>query len=164
MNRLAVIGLLFVMTLTLFPFHVRAAESQEKDAVAYKQAYNLVLQEKWDKARSNMVRLGRDLARHGRPEYEAKIQAMEEGQETDVRLAALYALQDIGEPEPLNPILNLYDSTKSPQLRSRIVFMLQDFKAPEAFAKLRSIALTDPDPHARRIALIAMDLSLAKAS
>ena len=149
MNRLAVMGLLFVMTLTLFPFHVRAAESQEKDAVAYKQAYNLVLQEKWDKAfsamealvrdfpesawtddarfwqcyareklgqafetvfrcyqefinaypesewaddaRSNMVRLGRDLARHGRPEYEAKIQAMEEGQETDVRLAALYA-------------------------------------------------------------------------
>ena len=69
----------------------RLSQRMEEERVG-QEFINAYPESEWaDDARSNMVRLGRDLARHGRPEYEAKIQAMEEGQETDVRLAALYA-------------------------------------------------------------------------
>src|SRR4030042_3372238 len=214
MKRSAVIGIIVFLASTVLPGPLGAAESQEKDAVAYKQAYNLVLQEKWadalkameemvknysksawvddarfwqcyareklnqsqeeifrcyqefinayadsewaDDARANMVRVGSALAKAGKHEYEAKIQAMEEDQETDVKLAALYALKALGDLESLPTLISLYDTAKLAQLKSQIIFMLQDFKSSEAFVKLKSIALSDPDPQARRMALISM--------
>src|SRR4030067_2004562 len=145
--RLTVIGMLVFLAAFLSPRPFLGNESQEKEShkqdydVAYKQAYDLVLREKWadalkameglvknysksawvddarfwqcyareklnqspetvykcyqdfinaypesewtDDARANMVRVGRALARAGKPEYEAKIQSMEEDQETD---------------------------------------------------------------------------------
>jgi HEAT repeat protein len=172
MNRLTVRGLVLVSALTLLPFDVRAQRGQEKDALAYRQAYNLVLEEKWDEAlkamedlvknyakstwaddarfwqcqareklgqsgeevfkcyqefiaafaeseltddaRSNMVRLGRGLVKAGKPEYEAIIQTLEEDQRADVRLAALYALRDIGEKESLQTIIDLMIRLRTP--------------------------------------------------
>src|SRR4030067_1733291 len=172
--RLTVIGMLVFLACFPSPRPLLGNESQEKDA--YKQAYDLVLQEKWadalkameelvknysksawvddarfwqcyareklsqsredvfrcyqefinayaesewaDDAPANMVRLGRDLAQAGQPEYEAMIQALEEDQTADVKLAALSALQDIGDPESLETIITLYDATKSAQPRN----------------------------------------------
>ncbi|MBN2408128.1 MAG: HEAT repeat domain-containing protein, partial [Candidatus Aminicenantes bacterium] len=214
MSRLAAVGTAVFLILMSAPRHTSADEAQDKDAIAYKQAYNFILESKWaealkameavakdfpksawfddarfwqcysreklgqalesvfkcyqefidaypksewaDDARANMVRLSHELSKRGKPEYRAKIRALEENQETDVRLAALYALQEIGDPDSLKTLIDLYDTAKNTQLKSRILFMLQDFKSPEAAAKLKEIALNDPDPQARRYALIAM--------
>jgi len=215
-NRWVIVGAFLSLAAAAWPGSVGAGQSREreKDAIAYREAYNLVLQEKWeeaikamdnlikefpksswgddavfwkcyareklgqtpesvfqcyqefitahpqsewaDDARANMVRLGSALAKAGKVEYEAKVRTLEEDQEVDVRLAALYALKDLGDSESLKTIIDLYDTTKNPHLRSRIVFMLQDFKSPEAFAKLKDIALNDPDPQSRRMALLSM--------
>src|SRR4030042_3366954 len=57
MKRSAVIGIIVFLASTVLPGPLGAAESQEKDAVAYKQAYNLVLQEKWADALKAMEEL-----------------------------------------------------------------------------------------------------------
>ena len=191
-----------------------ATEEQDKDTFAYKQAYSLVLSEKWaealkameavtadfpksswieaarywqcysreklgqsledvfkcyqtfvnaypqskwaDDARANLVRAGHELAKAGKIQYEAALQSLEKTDQEDVRLAALYALQDSGDPEALKTILSLYDKTGDPRLKSRIIFMLQDSDSPEAFAKLSQIALNNPDVKARKSAIMAV--------
>jgi TolA-binding protein len=144
-----------VLTVSAAAFPAVTENPQEKDAVAYKAAYNLILDSKWEEARKamedlarnfpksgwvddarywscyaleklnraqeevfrhyqefikiypasqwvneaqvNMIRIGEALARAGKPEYEAIIQGMRAGQEEDVKLTALYALQNIGD-------------------------------------------------------------------
>jgi outer membrane protein assembly factor BamD (BamD/ComL family) len=216
-NRWTTVGILAagLIVATFIPGH--SAEAQDKDAIAYKQAYNFVLQEKWtealkamedvartypksawvddarfwqcysrekldqplenvfkcyqkftqaypgsewaDDARSNMIRLGRALAKAGKPEYEAIIQSMRKDEEADVKLAALYALMDIGDTDALKTIINLYDNTENSKLKNQIVFMLHEFDSPEAFAKLSAIALKDPDLRVRKSAVMALGSS-----
>ena len=189
-------------------------ESQDKDAVAYKQAYALVLEEKWaaaktamdelvrqfpksawvddarfwscyalekvgqsqesvfkcyqdfvqkypesewaDEAKSNMIRVAQSLAKAGRPEYQTIIEAYEDAAKDDIKLTALYALQNIGDEEALKTILSIYDKAGSRRLKSQIVFMLEEMESPEAFAKLREIALRESDEDVRRNALFAI--------
>ncbi|MGZ5498567.1 MAG: HEAT repeat domain-containing protein, partial [Candidatus Aminicenantales bacterium] len=187
---------------------------QEKDSIAYKQAYSLVLEEKWspakaamddlvrqfpksawvddarfwscysqeklgqsaevvfkcyqkfiddypesdwtDDAKSNMIRLAQGLAKTGKPEYETIIKTFQAEDEDDVKMTALYALQDMGDTDALKTIIGLYDKASSAKLKSQIVFMLEEMESPEALAKLRDIAMREPDEEVRRSALFAI--------
>lgn len=191
-----------------------AIPGQEKDAIAYKQAYSLVLEEKWapaktamdelirqhpkstwaddarfwscysleklgqpmesvfkcyqdfvnkypesdwaDDAKSNMIRIGQSLAKAGKPEYQTIIESYEDAATDDIKLTALYALQNIGDEEALKTIVEIYDKAKDRKLKSQIVFMLEEMESPEAFAKLREIALREPDEEVRRSAFFAI--------
>jgi tetratricopeptide (TPR) repeat protein len=181
---------------------------QEKDAIAYKQAYALVLEEKWaaaktamdelvrqfpksawvddarfwscyalgqtgrdpeavfkcyrkfvdenpgsewvDEAKSNMVRLAHSLYRAGKPQYQTIIESYEDAAEDDIKLTALYALQNIGDESALKTIVSIYDKASGSRLKSQIVFMLAEMESPEAVAKLRDIALRETDEEVRR--------------
>ena len=108
-------------------------------------------------AKSNMVRLSQALAKAGKPEYGTVIKSLESGgEDEDIRMTALYALQNIGDEEALKTILGLYDKAESRKLKQQIVFMLQDMETPEALAKLADIARKEPDEDVRRAALFAL--------
>jgi hypothetical protein len=98
-----------------------------------------------DQAQTNMVRLGHQLAKAGKPQYEAILNSMKNSEDEEVKMAALYALADTGDPNALPTIIKLYDQSKSQNFRVKIVHMLVDFDSPEATTKLTEIALTDPD-------------------
>jgi HEAT repeat protein len=187
------------------------AESQEKDAVAYKKAYSLILEEKWlagkkameefvqqfqgsawvddarfwecyageklnesreavfncyqefvrayprsewaDDARANMIRIGKELVKAGRSEYEAVIRSMETDQDDEVKLLALLALYENGDKQALKSLLDLYDKTKKRDIKGPIVFVLHDLDTPEALAKLNEIALKESDSYVRKTAI-----------
>ncbi len=66
-----------------------------------------------------MVRVGRELARTGKPEYETVVKSMEADGDEDVRLAALYALQNMGDAEALKTLISLYDKSEGAKLKAR---------------------------------------------
>ena len=50
-----------------------------------------------NEAKSNLVRIGHALSKEGKPEYEALIQSINRDEEDEIRIAALYALEDMGD-------------------------------------------------------------------
>jgi len=211
--------LTFMISILLFSLVVSspalsAVDVQEKDLKAYKQAYNLILGEKWeqaekalskfvsmhrrsawaddarfwmcyakekldhpledvfscyqkfikayssskwvDDAKANLVRIGHVLSKRGKPEYEAILKSMQENEEEEVKLAALYALEDMGDEQALEAIIKLYDTSKSQKLRARIINIFEDFESPVAFVKIKEIALQDSDPYLRRRAVFVI--------
>ena len=62
-----------------------------------------------DDAKSELVRIGQRLAQAGQPEYGAMIQPYQESANEEVALAALFALQNIGDERALTTITDLYD-------------------------------------------------------
>ena len=76
----------------------------------YQEFANAYPKSDWaDDARSNMVRIGHELAKAGKAEYEAVIKSFEESGDEEVKLAALYALQNIGDDDALKTVIGLYD-------------------------------------------------------
>ena len=103
-----------------------------------------------------MIRLAQGLAKAGKPEYQTIIESYEDAAEDDIRMTALYALQDIGDDDALKTIIGIYDKASSSKLKSQIVFMLEGMESPEAQAKLRDIIRREPDMEVRRAALFAI--------
>ena len=211
LSRITLVIAIFLVSLSVHVSLLGAKDVQKEDAKAYKQAYNLVLEEKWkeahkalerfiqsfrrsawiddarfwqcyarekleydleevfdcyqnfikaypkskwvDDAKTNMVRIAHRLVREGQPKYEAIVKSMKTDEEIEVKMAALYALEDIGDKESLEAVISLYDSTTDTKFRARIIHILEDFDYPEAFAKVKDIALNDPNPALRRRAL-----------
>ncbi len=191
-----------------------AGENQDKDAVAYRAAYRLYMEENWveaarvmdafvrdfprspyvddaryfrcsvrekmdesqeevfacyqsyikthpdssyvDNAKSNMIRIGNLLVKQGKTQYKALIQSFYEESEEDIKLAALHALEDMGDEAALDVIFELYDESSSSRMRSRIIHILEDFESPQALEKLKEIARQESDPDLRRRAVFAV--------
>lgn len=109
---------------------------------------------KWtDDARSNMIRIGHQLVKSGKKEYEAAVKRFKKDQDVDVKLAALHALEDIGDRESLETIIGMYDNTQDIKLKARIINVLEDFNSPRAYAKLKDLAMNDKNPKLRRKAI-----------
>jgi len=110
-----------------------------------------------DDARANMIRIGRALAKAGRAEYAAMLEAMQKGEDEEVALAALYALADRGDANARDAVISLYDQSSSRRVRSEITRILAEDESPQAMAKLKDIVLKDPDKEIRRDAIRAME-------
>lgn len=108
-----------------------------------------------DDARGNLIAVGQRLAKAGHPGYAERIRSMKQSGEDEVTLAALYALQDIGDEEALGTLLEVLDGSGE-KVRKRIVYMLADFDAGEVLERLTSIALNDPSVEVRRSAVYAL--------
>jgi len=112
---------------------------------------------KWvNDARSEMVSLASQLAREGKPEYQASLQKLDEADDEDVKLAALYALAGMGSDKALSTVSTLYDKTQSDKIRSKIVYVLGSFETAESRKKLTDIALNDKNTRVRRDAVYAL--------
>lgn len=109
---------------------------------------------KWVKdAKANMIRLGERLERSGKREYGPRIRAMRGEKDEEVALAALMALQQMGDDKSLPVIIRLYDKTTNEAVREKIVFVLSQSEAPEAEKKLIEIAQSDKDTDVREKAV-----------
>lgn len=106
-----------------------------------------------DDARSNLVRLGRRLARNGKPEYEALVRSMQGSADDEVRLAALEALWQVGDDEALAAVLDLYDAGQGVTFKKKLVYVLGQFEDRRAHEQLKTIALNDPEASVRKEAL-----------
>lgn len=104
-------------------------------------------------ARSNLVRLGRRLARSGKPEYEALVRSMQANSDDEVRLAALEALWRVGDAEALDAVIDLYAAGQSVTFKKKLVYVLGQFEDRRALEQLRTIALNDADASVRKEAL-----------
>ena len=78
---------------------------------------------------------------------------MRTDEDMEIKMTALYALEDMGDEQALEAVISIYDSTTDKKIQSRILGILEDFEQPEAFAKVKDIALNNPDPDLRRRAL-----------
>ena len=109
-----------------------------------------------DDAKSELVRIGQRLVQAGQPEYGAMIRPYQENANEEVALAALFALQNIGDERALATITDLYDRTENDRIREKIVHSLSQFDAPEATDKLFEIARSDASRDVRRSAIHAL--------
>jgi HEAT repeat protein len=124
---------------------------------SYQDFVNKYSSSNWaDDARTNMVRIGSELAKQGKTEYGTIVQSMQENEDEDVKLTALYALRNSSDDQALPVIINLYDKSKSEKLRGKIVYVLGGFDSPLVIPKLADIALKDPSTTVRKNAVYAL--------
>jgi HEAT repeat protein len=194
---------------------VKAMTPQEESGKAYREAYKLVLEEKWadaikslenlvqrfpesawaddahfwlcyarertdsspeksfecyDKfvqgrpksewandAKMNMVRVGRQLAKAGKPQYEEKIKALRDVGDSEIESAVLIALLDMGDDASLATVIARLDHISNEEVRSKVVRMLGDHStSPKFLGKLSELARKDPSPRVRRSAVHAL--------
>ena len=107
-------------------------------------------------ARSNMIRIGRQLARQGDPKYEPIIKVMQDSLNEDIKLAALYSMEDIKSQETFNTVVDLYNQNPSERIRAKIAYMLGMFRTRKAGRKLAEIAEKDTSDQVRLDAVRAM--------
>ncbi|NQT27467.1 HEAT repeat domain-containing protein [candidate division KSB1 bacterium] len=201
------------MILILFQGLIINAMPQDKNAakIAYQEAYNLVLDEKWDHsidalekviqshprsqwvddarfwqcyarektgrdleqifdcyqtfleqfedskwsddAKANLIRVGEKLAKSGKSEYTAMIEGMKEEEDQEIAIAALMAMQNMGDAEVIPIISKLYSTTRNSEVKEKVIFILSQSDAPEAENQLITIAKTDDDTEMREQAV-----------
>jgi HEAT repeat protein len=89
-----------------------------------------------------MIRLGKMLALSGKPEYAEKIRSLKESDEGDIAISALTALQMMGE-DSMPEIIKLYETTRNPEVRERIVLSLSNLNNAKATDFLIRVAEND---------------------
>ena len=122
------------------------------------QCYSILLDKyadsKWaNDAKSNIIRLGTELAKSGNTKYSALITKYKKDDDEDVALTALMALQQSDNEQTIPVLIQLYDETNKPKFRERVLFILSQSEAPEAGKKLILIAEKDPDSAMREKAV-----------
>ena len=96
-------------------------ESPEKVFDCYYDFIDKYPSSKWvDQANANLIRIGHQLVKSGKKEYEAIIESIKESENEEIALAALYALQDIGDERALKAITDLYDRNDNPNIRGNL--------------------------------------------
>lgn len=126
----------------------------EKSFECYEDFINNFSGSKWaDDAKSNMIRLARELRKAGKPEYEEQIQTLQESENDEIALAALYALQNRGDERALDAVLNLFNSTKNKNIKKKTIYVIGNFNSPKAKEKLMEIAESKNEVSIRKEAI-----------
>ena len=112
---------------------------------------------KWaDDAKANLIRLGHQLSKEGKTGYETYIRSLEESNDEELSLAALYALENIGDAQALESTFTIFDKTSSEKIRSKIIYIMAEFDDPRVVKKLADIAAKDPSVSVRKRAVYAL--------
>nr|MBX2821129.1 HEAT repeat domain-containing protein [Rhodothermaceae bacterium] len=109
-----------------------------------------------DDTKSGMIRVAQILAKDGTPEYAIAVESMQQSDDEEVALSALYALQNIGDEKALRTIVGLYERSSSERLRGKIVYILGNFDSPEVVPLLSDIAMSDAPTRIRKNAVNAL--------
>ncbi|UCE08400.1 MAG: HEAT repeat domain-containing protein, partial [bacterium] len=132
-------------------------ESLEKVFDCYQNFIREHSRSKWvDDAKSNLIRIGYKLVRSGKNEYKAIVESMRKSEDEEISLAALYALQQIGDERALKTTIDMYDRTENESIRGKIVYALANYDSPEVISKLVEISQKDPSPKIRKNAVYAL--------
>lgn len=132
----------------------KLSTSLEEVYACYEQFLKDYSDSKWaDDARSNMIRIGQELVRTGHPTYKARIQALQQSDNEEIVLSALMALQNIGDQESMQAMLDLYNSNQPAKVKEKIIFLLGQSDATGARQKLEDIARQDTSAKMRQDAI-----------
>ena len=135
----------------------KTGSSSEDAFKKYQEFVKSYPHSRWaDDARTNMIRIGSELAKQGKSEYGTIVQSLQQGDDEDVKLTALYALRSNADEKSLPVILNLYDQSKSEKLREKILYVLGGYDSPLVVPKLADIAMKDPSISVRKNAVYAL--------
>jgi len=74
-----------------------------------------------------MVRIGSQLVKSGKPEYQTMIEGLQDADDEDIKLAALYALKDIAMIKRSELLQTCMTAQTSDNIHSKIVYILGDF-------------------------------------
>ncbi|MEJ2629278.1 MAG: hypothetical protein P8078_12065, partial [bacterium] len=72
-----------------------------------------------DDAQRHLIRIGHILVKQGNKEYEPIIKSYEKNTDEEISLAALYALQNIGDEKAVDTTIDIYDRTKSEKIKEK---------------------------------------------
>jgi len=112
---------------------------------------------KWtDDAKRNMINIGMRLVQSGHNEYLEKIKLMKQSQNAELRLAALYALQRMGDKIAIESVVNFYDTSTDKKIKRKCMYLLSSINEPAAYDKLCNIALHEPDIDLRKNAITVL--------
>ena len=129
-------------------------KSLENSFDCYKEFIRTYPGSKWiDDAKTNLIRLAQALRKAGKPEYEAIVRSMQQSEDEEIALEALYALKNRGDERSLSVIEELFDSNKNPKIRKKIVYVLGTFESTKAESKLIEIAKKDDEVDIRKEAI-----------
>src|SRR5271169_4270956 len=135
----------------------KMGEDQESVFKCYQDFISSFPKSKWVKdAKANLVKSGYDLVKQGKQQYASIVKGLEGSDDEEVKLAALYALGDIGNEQSYEAIVKLYDQSQNENIRSKIVYVLGNFGTQNAMKKLADIASKDPDVKVKKDAVYAM--------
>ena len=128
--------------------------SPESSFECYQRFIENLPSSKWaNDAQGNLVRLANKLQKAGNPEYKALLQSMEENEDREISLAALYALANRGDDRAFESVMKLYKTTKDPKIRKKSIYVLGSFDNPKAIKELVNVARNEKDSEIRQEAI-----------
>lgn len=104
-------------------------------------------------AKTNLIRIGRQLIQNGKQEYQAIIKSMEEGENEEIVLQALSALQHMGDERAVTALIDIYDTNSSSLIKDKIIFTLSNFDDSKSKEKLIEIAQEENNVELRKKAV-----------
>jgi HEAT repeat protein len=136
----------------------RTDASPERSFECYERFVHGKPKSEWaNDAKMNMVRIGRQLAKSGKPQYEEKIKALRDVSDSEIESAVLIALLDMGDDASLATVIARLDHISNEEVRSKVVRMLGEHStSPKLLGKLSELARKDPSPRVRRSAVHAL--------
>ena len=136
----------------------RTESSPERSFECYGKFVNGKPKSEWaNDAKMNMVRIARQLAKAGKPQYEEKIKALRDVSDGEIESAVLIALLHMGDDASLATVMARLDHITNEEVRSKVVRMLGEHSAsPKLLGKLSELARKDPSPRVRRSAVHAL--------
>jgi len=114
-----------------------------------------------DDARAEYVKIAKKLARAGDPRGKVALDAMQDSNdEGEFKLSVIYALLQSDDPADaklaLDSIQRVLKTSKDPDLRRKVIYLLADSDDPSVLDTLIDVARTDPDADVRRQAIYAI--------
>ncbi|UCH09680.1 MAG: HEAT repeat domain-containing protein, partial [Fidelibacterota bacterium] len=125
------------------------------------EAYYAFIQEfegsQWtDDAKANLFKVGQRLVeknRKNREQYGPIVDELKQDYENEVMIHTLFVLRRIRDEQSLEAVLKLYHEMKDAEMRKKIVFELRFYDFPSVIDELQEIAIKDPDPKVREVAI-----------
>jgi len=106
-----------------------------------------------DDVKTNLIRVGNELAEMGKTEYLEQLELMKESEDNEIVISAIGALRNMEDDKALKTLINIYKTDQSRKIKEEIIYILSDFDNPEARVKLMTIAKNDPDDEVREKAI-----------
>jgi hypothetical protein len=171
-------GIIFlIMVSCRFLSPALSANNQAKDAKAYQMAYNLILEEKWqeaantlgefvrsypgsayvDDAASHLIRIGHKLTKSGKPGYMDIVQSICRGQDDDIKLSALYALEDFEDPSVIPYLSEIVLKESDEKLVRAALDTLEDIESKDVIPVLKKVLEQPGSIKVKKAALDALE-------
>ena len=108
---------------------------------------------KFFELRKGGVGIGKRLEKQGETIYTQTIEAMQNSEDEEIALAALFALQHRGDERALEAVEKIFETYKSEKMRKKALYILGTMDSEKSEKKLMEVAKNDEDAALRKEAI-----------